>query len=119
MAIRPFLHGKPPPAKITNFNDLTSWLRTFWDSYYQARHGKLDCIGELTLRANEATTVLEDKRLSSQSVVTFDPKTANAAADLYGGAMYVLTANRGNESWTITHPNNANADKSFQYSIIG
>ena len=58
-------------------------------------------------------------RLSPQSVVTFDPKTANAATELYGATMYVLTANRGNAAWTITHANNANADKTFAYSIIG
>jgi hypothetical protein len=83
------------------------------------RLGKIECTGEITLRAGEATTVLNRKGLSNQSVVIFDPRTANAAADLYGGGMYVLTANRGTDSWTITHPNNANADKTFQFAALG
>ena len=82
-------------------------------------NGKLNCTGTITLTANAATTVLNRKGLSPQSVVTFDPKTANAATELYGATMYVLTANRGNDAWTITHANNANADKTFQYSFIG
>jgi hypothetical protein len=119
MTVRNFLHGRPPPSTITDLKSLVGWLRTFWDSYIQARHGKLDCVTELTLTANSATTTFNYIRLSPQSVVHFDPKTANAAAEIYGGTMYVLTANRGNETWTITHANNAQADRSFQVSVIG
>jgi hypothetical protein len=115
----PFLHGKPPPARLNDIADLASWLRTFWDSYVQARHGKLDCVTEITLTANAATTTFNYIRLSPQSVVTFDPKTANAATELYGATMYVLTANRGNKVWTITHANNAQADRTFAVSVIG
>ena len=96
-----------------------SWLRKFFDSFIVMRRGKIECTTEITLTANQATSTLTDYRLSPQSVVHFDPKTANAAADLYGGGMYVLTANRGDGSWTITHPNNANADKLFAVSIVG
>lgn len=79
----------------------------------------MECTGEITLTINVATTVLARNGLSVQSVVHFDPRTANAAAELYGGTMYVLTANRLENSWTITHANNANADRTFQYTAIG
>ena len=102
-----------------DMSTLCKWLRNFWDAFYIARKGKLDCVGTVTLTANAATTVLADTRLSPESVVHFDPKTANAATELYGATMYVLTANRGNASWTITHANDANADKTFQYTVIG
>ena len=119
MAVRSFLHGKPPPATITSFSDLTPWLRTFWDAFSHVRHGKMDCVLEFTLTANAATSTLTFEWLSPQSVVTFDPKTASAATELYGATMYVLTANRGNKTWTVTHANNANADRTFQVSVIG
>lgn len=90
-----------------------------WDALFRLRQGKIECIAELTLTANAASTVFSDLRLSNQSVVTFDPKTANAATELHGGTMYVLTTNRGNSSWTITHSNNAQTDREFQVSIIG
>jgi uncharacterized secreted protein with C-terminal beta-propeller domain len=79
----------------------------------------MDIVTELTLTANVAATTLNWKGLSPQSVVVFDPKTANAAAELYGGTLYVLTANRGNDVWTVTHANNAQTDRTFQVAIIG
>ena len=113
-----FLHGKPP-GPFRDFASVTAWLRTFWDAFSVTRRGKMDCVTTLTLTANSATTTFNYIRLSPQSVVTFDPQTANAAAELYGATMYVLTANRGNEVWTITNANNANADRTFAVSVIG
>ena len=113
-----FLHPKPP-GSFRDFASLTAWLRMFFDVFSVTRRGKLDCVGEFTLTESAATTVLNDIRLSPQSVVCFDPKTANAATELYGGTMYTLTANRGNSAWTVTHANNAQSDKTFAYSIIG
>lgn len=85
--------------------------------------GKTNNTGTVTLTANAATTAvaLAAGRLGVDTVILFDPLTANAAADLYGGGMYVLTANRdvSGNAFTITHPNNANADKSFRYTLIG
>jgi hypothetical protein len=90
-----------------------------WEVMAQVRRGKMDAVTELTLTANAATSTLSWKGLSPQSVVIFDPKTANAAAELAAGTMYVLTANRGNDTWTVTHANNAQTDRSFQVAIIG
>jgi hypothetical protein len=90
-----------------------------WEAVQQMRRGKMDIVTELTLTANVATSTLTWKGLSPQSVVVFDPKTANAAAELYGGTMYVLTADRGNDAWTVTHANNAQTDRTFQVAIIG
>ena len=113
------LVGPPEPVNITSFTTVTSYLRSLRLSIFNIWRGKLSCVVEFTLTANAATTALNYKGLSPQSVVTFDPKSANAASDLHGGGMYVLTANRGNDTWNVTHPNNANADKVFQVSIIG
>ena len=118
MTIRPFFH-LPSPGSFSSFSDVTVYVRRLWDSLHALRLGKMECTGEITLTANAATTVLNRVGLSPQSVVHFDPKTANAATELYGATMYVLTANRGNDAWTITHANNANADKTFQYTAIG
>jgi hypothetical protein len=79
----------------------------------------MDIVQEFTLTADVATSTLTWKGLSPQSVVVFDPKTANAAAELYGGTMHVLTADRGNDAWTVTHTNSAQVDRTFQVAIIG
>jgi hypothetical protein len=111
MTIRPFLHLPPPPSDPT--------VRRLYEVIQQMRRGKTENVTEVTLTANAATTVLNFKGLSPQSVVIFDPKTANAAAELYGGTMYALTANRGNDAWTVSHSNSAQTDRTYQVAIIG
>jgi len=111
MTIRPFLHFPPPP------ND--PFLRRQYEVLQQMRAGKLECVTTLTLSPGVTTTVLNFYGLSPQSVVVFDPTTANAAAELAAGTMYVLTANRGNDAWTVTHANAVSADRTFQVAVIG
>ncbi len=117
--IKPFKSIRQPPLTITSFTEVAQWLRVLWDGLFQARHGHLECTAEITLAINSATTVFADIRLSNQSWIGFDPLTANAAAELYGGTMYVLEANRGTQTCTITHANNAQADRTFIVSILG
>ena len=81
--------------------------------------GKTNNIGEITLTESSATTTLTDTRLTYFSVVLWDPLTANAAAEMAAGTMYILTANRNNGAWTITNANNAQTDRTFRYAIIG
>ena len=118
MTIHEFFH-LPPPQTFSSFGQVTAYVRRLWDTLHALRLGKMECTGEITLTINVATTVLNRQGLSPQSVVHFDPKTASAATELYGGTMYVLTANRANDAWTITHANNATADRTFQYTCIG
>lgn len=113
------LKGPPDPVNISSWATLTSYLRNLRGVIFTIWQGKLQCVETITLTANQATSTLSFKGLSPYSVVHFDPKTANAAAELAAGTMYVLTANRGNDSWTITHANNAQADRTFQFSVIG
>jgi len=81
--------------------------------------GNINSTTTLTLTANAATSTLTDPNLTPEKVVLFDPTTANAAAELAAGTIYVLTANRGVQSWTVTHANNAQADRTFRVLIIG
>ena len=71
--------------------------------------------GSVTLDASSATTTLNDRRIGPSSVIVFMPKTANAAAEMDG--MYV--SSRGKQTATLTHANDANADKSFGYAVLG
>lgn len=110
MTVRSFLHLPPAPRDPE--------ARRLWEVVQQLRRGKMDIVREFTLTASVATTVLNFKGLSPQSVVIFDPKTANAAAELAAGTMYVLTANRGADSWTVTHANNSQTDRTFQVAVL-
>jgi hypothetical protein len=68
---------------------------------------------EFTLTENSATTVLTDPRLGVGSVLLPMPLTANAAAALAG--MYPSVQATG--TMTLTHANNAQADRSFRAII--
>lgn len=83
--------------------------------------GKQNNVLEVTLTANAASTTVNDPRLTRNSLVLFDPTTANAATELYGATMYVLDdgTNRKNGTFVITHANNANADRTFKVLIVG
>jgi hypothetical protein len=71
--------------------------------------------GTVTLTANAASTTLTDYRITASSVISLMPTTANAAGAI--ATTYIGTTAIG--SATITHANNAQADKTFRYSIIG
>jgi len=79
--------------------------------------GKLNCTGSVALAANAATTVVADPRASGSSVVLVAPRTANAAAELGNGSLYIAASGKG--SFTIAHANNAQTDRLFDYVVIG
>lgn len=118
MTIHPFQHFPPPPV-VSTFEAVTITFRRFWDALVQMRKGKLECVAELTLTANAASTVFKDNRLSFQTVIIFDPLTTNAATELANGTLYVTAANRTNGQFTITHANNAQTDRSYFVAMLG
>jgi hypothetical protein len=107
------------PGDFRRWIDLNTWLLRLHDAFRIVKNGKLDCVTEVTLTANAATTVLTHILLAPESWIDFDPTTANAAAEKAAGTMYVLEANRSTGSFTITHANNAQEDRTFKVLIIG
>ena len=96
-------------------DDQPQWLRLIASAVNNMLQGKLLCTGTKTLTANAATTTLTDSRIGANSFISFMPTTANAAAAL--GGLYVSA--RADGSATLTHANNAQADKTFTYLVIG
>ena len=111
MTIRPFLHFPPPPADYE--------ARRQYEVLQRMRAGKLECVGEFTLTAGAASSILSDIRISPQSVIVWHARTANAAAELGNGTLYITDANMGNGTATVTHANNAQVDRTFRYAVIG
>lgn len=81
------------------------------------RTGKMNAMRAITLTANAATTVITDPRLTGSSFIGFCPLTANAAAEIGAGTLYV--SSRGKFTATLTHANNAQTDRNFTLLIIG
>lgn len=80
----------------------------------QILKGRLNnVIPDVTLRANEATTVITDPRLGADSFLDFMATTANAAA--VKASIYVT--DRGTGTATVNHTNSGTADKTFDVQI--
>lgn len=77
--------------------------------------GKMNAVTQVTLTAGATTTTLTDKRIGAYTFIGFSPLTANAAAAQAG--LYV--SSQVNGSATLTHANNAQADRTFNVLLIG
>jgi hypothetical protein len=79
--------------------------------------GRSNNTGSVTLRASNATTVVADLRAGPESIVSLMPTTANASAEVGAGTIYVST--RAKQSFTLTHANNGQSDRTYAYTVIG
>jgi predicted transcriptional regulator len=73
--------------------------------------------GSFTLTANVGTTTVNDARFESHQSLVYSPTTANASAEIGAGTIYTSTKNKG--SFVLTHANNAQTDRTFDYVIVG
>lgn len=78
--------------------------------------GRSNNSGTFTLTENDTTTTVTDGRVGTDSIILWMPTTANAAAEIAVGGMYVSA--RGDGTFTVTHANNAQTDRDFSYAII-
>ena len=101
----------------TTWRNTAEHLRKLATAINQMADGRVNCFGSVTLTASAASTVVSDLRVGTDSVITFMPTTANAAAEIGNGTMYVGTVTA--ESFTITHANNAQNNRTFRYHIAG
>jgi len=86
-------------------------------SIQQLGAGRSNAVGNVTLVTSVATTVVTDKNCAAGSTPIFTANTANAAAELASGNMYVSAVANG--SFTITHTNSATTGRTFLYAIHG
>lgn len=83
----------------------------------QLAAGRSNATGSLTLRASQTTTTVTAPNCGAGSAVFLFPQTANAAAVV--ASTYVLAANVTAGQFIVTHPSNANTDKTFSYVCLG
>ena len=81
----------------------------------EAKSGKLNCDGSVTLTASATTTAVTDANVGVNTVILLMPTTANAASAL--ATTYVSA--RGDQTFTLTHTNNSQNDRTFGYIAIG
>ena len=98
-------------APSSHEKDLSKYAR----SLQQLAAGRSNGIGTLTLAVSATTTTVVDHNCASDSGVFLCPTTADAAAAM--ATTYLTTVKNG--SFTFTHANNTQADRTFIYAIIG
>jgi LDH2 family malate/lactate/ureidoglycolate dehydrogenase len=90
-------------------------LRKFAIAIQQLAAGRSNATGTVTLTESATTTAVTDANFAAGSTVMLTPTTSNAAAAL--GTTYVSA--RANGSFTLTHANNSQTDRTFLYAIQG
>ena len=83
----------------------------------QLAAGRSNAVGTVTLTVSVASTVVSDANCSVGSVPILVPTTANAAAEVGNGTMYISAV--ANNSFTITHANSATTGRTFLYALHG
>lgn len=83
----------------------------------QMMQGRDDASGVVTLAAGAASTVVQATNCASSCSVFLTQATANAAAEVKNGTLWVSAV--GDGSFTITHANNAQVDRTFFWTARG
>lgn len=95
-------------------DDLPRWIQRIAEVVAKIMDGKINATGTLTLAINTTTTTITDARIGPESKILISPTTANAA-----GAIATTYFTVGDQTATVTHANNSQADRTFGYVVIG
>lgn len=80
--------------------------------YYNPRNASV------TLAAGAVSTVVSNQWVNTDSKILLTPTSATAAADVGSATGVYVSAIADGVSFTITHPNTADIDKTFYYQIV-
>ena len=107
--------GVPPYNGV----DINDWILRARLVINGILNGKTNNTGSFTLNAASATTTitLAKGRLGPDTVILLQPKTANAAAEF--PTMWESARDVANGTFTFTHTNNAQIDRTFGFVLVG
>ncbi|KKM78966.1 hypothetical protein LCGC14_1354650 [marine sediment metagenome] len=107
---------KPAPLDWGNPRE---WMREIAEVANGALEGKINATGTFTLAANVLTTTVKDRRCGPNSGIFLCPTTSNAGAEtgIFFSSRGVKSG--GVPSFVVNHLNDAAADRSFTYLLIG
>lgn len=92
-------------------------IRRIVDVVRQLIEGRSNATGTVTLTVSAGSTQVAAPTCGLTSVVTLSPQTAHASAEIGNGTIYVSATVQG--SFTLTHANNSQADRTFGYEVRG
>ena len=83
----------------------------------QLAAGRSNAVGTVTLATGASNTTVTTANCAPGSTPILVPASANAAAEVGSGTMYVSAVASG--SFTITHANSATTGRTFLYATLG
>lgn len=92
-------------------------LPKFADALNQLAQGRSNAVGTFTLTTSATSTVVTATTCGAGSTPLYSPTTAHASAEIGNGTIYVSTVENG--SFTVTHANNSQADRTFLFVCLG
>lgn len=90
------------------------WCRKLAEAIDQLANGSSRTVGSVTLTAGATSTTVSSVYVTPTSHITLTPTTANARDD--APDCYISARNNG-VSFVITHPSDADTDKTFTYEV--
>lgn len=102
-------------ARVAFIYNAQELLKRLTDAVNLLGDGRSNAVGSLTLTASVTTTEITDRRVGIDSKIMLSSTTANAAAAL--ATTYVTEKSAG--AFTLTHANNAQTDRTFDYTVTG
>lgn len=116
---KPAPTGGSRPDKLSDAAD-GNWVRRIVDVLNNILSGRLNVVTQITLTASAASTDIKDARIGPYSALILQPLTAHAQADFISATGVLADTTTQKAGFvTLRHPNNANADKTFNLLIIG
>ena len=106
----------PSAVQLPTYEDRTN--QRLVSAVINMAKGRSLAVGTVTLAVSPATTTtVSFENCSENSHVFLTPKTANAAAEVGGGTLYVSSVSNG--SFTLTHSASASNDRTFGFAVFG
>jgi len=102
--------GNVPATTETNPRRIVQAIRDLFA-------GRSNAVGTVTLTANADTTTVDALTVGGETRVFLEATTANAAAERGGTVLRISSVGQG--TFTITHANNSQTDRTFYWVALG
>jgi len=110
--------GMPTEGGGTSaLNALAAFQKRVHDVVNNIMRGKINATLDVTLAVSAASTTVADPRIGGTCGIYLMPLSANAAAEIGNGTIWWGAP--GNQTVTLNHASNAQADRTFRLLIIG
>jgi hypothetical protein len=110
-------NDRSPCMSAPHLSPAETSLYVIVNAVRQLMQGRSNAAGSVTLASGATSTTVAAPNCAALSQVFLFPRTAHAAAELAAGGCYVSAVAAG--TFTVSHANNPQADRTFGYACLG